>query len=64
MYLPTLEGMREIFFKHASGEQLSFVDDGEKVMFKKFDRLIQIRATSNTRKFSGVKPEKMAKRLW
>ncbi len=61
LYLPKLEGMREIFFKHASDEQLSFVDDGEKVVFKEFDHLIQIRADYNTRKYSGVDPEKMAK---
>jgi aminopeptidase len=61
MYYPRLEGMQEIFFKHASDEQLSFVDDSEKVIFTKFDRLIQIRADYNTRKFSGVDPEKMTK---
>ncbi|MHA2268434.1 MAG: aminopeptidase [Promethearchaeota archaeon] len=61
MYYPRLQGMRELFFKYASDEQLLFVDDGEKVMFEKFDHLIEIRADYNTRKYSGVDPEKMAR---
>ena len=59
--LPSMEGIREIFFKYASEEQLLFVNDGEKLLYQKFDRLIQIESDYNTRKYSSVEPEKIAK---
>ncbi|MFX0028541.1 MAG: aminopeptidase [Candidatus Hermodarchaeota archaeon] len=56
-----VEGIGEAYFKYASDEQLEFVNDAEKAMYKKFDRLIEVRADYNTRRFSNVKPEKMTK---
>ena len=61
VYISQMEGMREIYFKKASDEQLQFVDDTEKILYQKFDRLIQIFAEFNTRKYSNVKPDTMAK---
>jgi aminopeptidase len=60
-YFLAIEGMREIFFKYASEEQLSFVDNMERAMYRDFDRLIQISGNYNTRRYSRVKPEKMTK---
>ena len=59
--LPSMEGIRESFFKNASEEQLLFVNDVEKLLYQKFDRLIQIDADYNTRKYSSVEPEKITK---
>ena len=57
---PQMEGMQELFFKNASDEQIEFVNDFTKILYQKFDCLIQISAEFNTRKMSNVKPEKMA----
>lgn len=61
IYYPQLEGMQEIYFKNATDEQLLFVNEAEKIMSLKCDRLIQIFADFNTRKYSNVNPEKMVK---
>jgi aminopeptidase len=58
---PQIEGIQEIYFKNASDEQLEFVNDAEKTMYQKFDRLIEISAEFNTRRYSNVKPDIMAK---
>ena len=60
VYISGIEGMREIFFKYASEEQLLFVDSIEKAMYQDFDRFIQILGNYNTRRFSDVKPDKLA----
>jgi aminopeptidase len=59
VYLPTLEGMTELYFMNATDEQLIFVNETEKLISEKFDRVIQISADFNTRKLSKVSPEKM-----
>ncbi|MHA2393957.1 MAG: aminopeptidase [Promethearchaeota archaeon] len=56
-----IEGIREAFFKYASEEQLEYVNEVEKAFYQKFDRIIQITADYNTRKYSMVKPERMSK---
>jgi aminopeptidase len=61
VFLTTIEGIREIFFKHASEEQLLYVDDIEKALYLNFDCIIQIDGDYNTRRFSNVDPEKLAK---
>lgn len=61
VFFPQMEGMREIYLKNASDVQLQFVDEAEKAMYQRFDRLIQISATFNTRKYSNVKPDTMTK---
>jgi aminopeptidase len=55
-----IEGIRESFFKYASEEQLKYVNKLEESVFKDFDRLIEIRADYNSRKFSNVDPKKIS----
>lgn len=61
LFLSSIEGMQEIFFKYASDEQLSYVNKLEESIFKDFDRLIEVKAEYNTRKYSNVNPEKFSK---
>ena len=60
MIVPGIEGIKETFFKLASEEQLVYVTKIEELLFKEFDRLIEIRADYNTHKFSNVDPKKFA----
>lgn len=57
-FLPGIEGLKEGFFRTASKEQLLYVSKLEELIFKEFDRLIEIRADYNTRKYSNVDPKK------
>ncbi|MFX0040944.1 MAG: aminopeptidase [Promethearchaeota archaeon] len=57
---PGIEGIRESFFKFASDEQLKYVSKVEESVFKDFDRLIEIRADYNPRKFSTIDPKKLS----
>ena len=56
-----VEGAPEIFFKYASEEQLVYVDNIQKIVFKEFDGLIQILGDYNPYKHAAVDPKKMAK---
>jgi len=53
-------GLREIFFKSASDEQLTYIAPVQKMMLETFDAFLQIQADSNTRALSGVDPKRMA----
>ncbi|MBT7781883.1 MAG: aminopeptidase, partial [Anaerolineae bacterium] len=53
-------GLREIFFKNASDEQLEYIAPVQKMMMETFDAFLHIQADSNTRSMSGVEPQKMA----
>ena len=53
-------GLREIFFKNASDEQLEYIAPVQKMMMETFDAFLRIQADSNTRAMSGVEPQKMA----
>jgi len=55
-----IEGIIESFFKYASDDQLKYVSRVEESVFKDFDRLIEIRADYNPRKFSTVDPKKLS----
>jgi aminopeptidase len=57
---PSIEGIRENFFQYASDEQLKYVSKVEEAIFKDFDRLIEVRADYNTRKFSNLDPKKLS----
>jgi aminopeptidase len=57
---PGIEGIRESFFKYATEDQLKYVSKLEESVFKEFDRLIEIRADYNTRKYSNVDPKKFS----
>ncbi|MFX1379929.1 MAG: aminopeptidase [Promethearchaeota archaeon] len=60
MVVPGLDGIRPSFFKYATEEQLTYVSKFEELLFKDFDRLIEIRADYNTRTYSNIDPTKLA----
>ena len=60
-FIVKLEGIHEIFLKHASEEQLLFVDNLEKQIIKEFDGLVSIQAEYNTRNLSSIDPAIIAK---
>ncbi|MFW9784593.1 MAG: aminopeptidase [Candidatus Heimdallarchaeota archaeon] len=60
-FLPSIEGIREEFFRLASEEQLEYVTEAERASYEKFDRLVQITGDYNTRRYSNVDPERMSK---
>jgi aminopeptidase len=53
--------MQEIFFRHASDEQLDFVSPLDTVGVNEFDALLSIMADSNTKRLSGIDPERIAR---
>ena len=53
-----MPGAREIFFKHASDEQLAYVSPVQRMTSEKFDAILNIGAFHNTRELSGVDPER------
>lgn len=55
-----IEGVQEIFLKYASKEQLLFVDNLYKQMYKEFDGFIRIHADYNTRRLSEINPKIIA----
>ncbi len=60
LIVPGIDGIRVTFFKYASDEQLKYVSKTEELIFKEFDRLIEIRADFNTRRFSNVDSKKLS----
>jgi len=60
LIVPSLEGIRETYLQYASEEQLVYVDKTEELIFTEFDRLIEIHADYNTRKYSNIDPKKFS----
>jgi aminopeptidase len=60
MVLNHVPGTREVFFKHASDEQLTHVAPMQKFMLENTDAFLRIWADSNTRALSGIDPQKLA----
>lgn len=58
----SLDGMNEKYFKHASDEQLDFVDPFVEFEYDKADKFISIRAPYNTKSMAKTNPEKQARR--
>jgi aminopeptidase len=56
-----LDGIREIFFKYASEDQLLYQDKIEKTIIEEFDVYIWIDADYNRKKFSNVDPKLLVK---
>lgn len=56
------EGQDEIFYAHASDEQLEFTPALHRVAFEEFDVLIKARAETNTRALSNIDLERQSKR--
>ena len=57
-----IEGTDVLFYKYASEEQLLYLDNAIKFIYKEFDCLIWINADYNTKKMSLIDPKKIAKR--
>jgi len=57
-----VEGLEELYFKHASDEQLGFISDLERMEVEKFDADLRFLGSYNTRALTGVPPERMARR--
>jgi aminopeptidase len=63
IYLQTsLPAADEIFFKHASDEQIDYISPIRQLIIEKFDTSLSIGAETNTRRLSGVNPERLARR--
>ncbi|MBY8988765.1 MAG: aminopeptidase [Candidatus Lokiarchaeota archaeon] len=61
LLIPTIEGEDELLFKHGSEEQLIYIDEVIKTIFKEFDCQVYIFGDYNTRKLSLVDPKLVAK---
>jgi aminopeptidase len=57
----SLPGFEEIFYKHASDEQLDFISPVRKMIVENFDAQLVIGAEYNTRALSGVDPKRLAR---
>jgi aminopeptidase len=62
MTLLSLPGMDELFFQHASEDQIKHVPEPLKLIMETYDVRITIRAVANTKELSGVDPAKMVLR--
>jgi len=57
----TIPDADEVFYKHASGEQLDFVSPVRKLIVETFDASLHIEAPHNTRTLSATDPSRMAR---
>lgn len=55
-----IDGLDEIFYRHASSEQLGFVSPIRKFEYETIDALVAIIAPTNTASLSGIDPAKQA----
>ena len=56
-----VSGADEVFFKFASDEQLDYVSPVSKLVLETFDASISIWTDYNTRKLSGISPERISR---
>ncbi|MDZ7343814.1 MAG: aminopeptidase [candidate division KSB1 bacterium] len=56
-----LPGVEEIFYKHASNEQLDYVSPCDKFIIESFDAILYIEAEHNTRALSGIDPARLVR---
>ena len=61
LLIPTIEGTEELFYKHASEEQLLYVDEVKKILRREFDCFIRIFGDYNRKKLALIDPKKIAK---
>lgn len=61
LLIPEVEGEEELLFRHGSEEQIIYLDEVIKTIFKEFDSLIYIFGDYNTRKLSLVDPKLVTK---
>jgi aminopeptidase len=58
LVMNNLPGSREIFFKHASDEQLDYIPPVPRLIYENFHAILNIEAIHNSRELSGVDPER------
>lgn len=56
----SLPGAQEIFYKHASDEQLQYISPMEKFVTEEFDAFLSIMASYNTKALSGVDSQRIS----
>jgi aminopeptidase len=56
-----LPNAQEIFYKHASDEQLEYISPLNELVTEEFDAMLNIMAGYNTKALSGVDPQRIAK---
>jgi aminopeptidase len=57
--LASVEGAQEVFFQHASDDQLLYVHEPYKTIYETYEALISVDASTNTKALSNIPPEKM-----
>lgn len=57
-----LPGQDELFYAHASDEQLDFIPVFHKIAFQEFDVLIKVRSETNTRALTNVDGARLSRR--
>ena len=55
----SLDGAQELFYRHASDEQLQYVHEPYKLVYETYDALISVGSATNTKELTGVPPEKV-----
>ncbi len=58
----TLDGIEELYYKHASDEQLRFISDLDRMEFEQPNAMLVILGRSNTRELTNVPPARISKR--
>ncbi len=59
MVLAALPGIEELFYRHASDEQLQYVHEPVRMITEKYDGLISLMSFDNTKALSNVPPANM-----
>ncbi len=59
LYLGSLPGLQEIFYKNASDEQLQYMHDPIKHLYQTYDCYINLFSDSNTKALTRIDPQKM-----
>jgi aminopeptidase len=57
----SIPGAEELFYKHASGQQLDFIAPVAKLIADTFDASLRIWADQNTRALAGIDPKRLAR---
>ena len=60
LVLASLPGLEEIYYRHASDEQLQHVPPPNRLVVETYDGLIAIMGSANTKLLSNVPPQRMA----
>jgi aminopeptidase len=59
--LMNIPGSEEVFFKHASNQQLDFISPVRKLVHETYDARMVVEAETNTRELAGIDPKRIAR---